>query len=210
MFNTFTRSPLVRTIAFSTLLLGTFLNVRVKDVQAAVTVYTNRTAWENALNGVFVEEDFSDGLFDDFSFGSESGLGEVREGVYFDRVRPNQSTTFSYLNAPPRLQAFGGDWNLAGRANPGIGIQVILESGVTQTVPVEIPSNYNFDFFGVISTIPFLDIVLEGGTQPSNRNRETFELDNVVYAPATPEPTTVLGLLTVGGLGLARKRKKHP
>ena len=78
------------------------------SANAVFTIYTDRSSWESAVNGVYWEEDFQDTTLhpDIVSIvPSTSGFG-ISGGVWEDKIEnPNPSTiTFAGL-----MYAFGGN-----------------------------------------------------------------------------------------------------
>ena len=106
-------------------LLGSMLTMFMSwaaTVSAVTTVYTDKTAWENALGGQFFTEDFSDDqLNTGVSFVSnESGHINTAQG-YYPAVLASTSqnepmTTWSFN---PEMTGYGGDWTLGGPGGSG-------------------------------------------------------------------------------------------
>ena len=86
-------------------------------VNAATVIYTDKTAWESALGGQFLTEDFSDSdLNTGVSYVStESGHINPAHGYYQDTLASTSQnepmTTWSFT---PEITAYGGDWTLGG------------------------------------------------------------------------------------------------
>ncbi|MCG6928180.1 MAG: PEP-CTERM sorting domain-containing protein [Acidobacteria bacterium] len=176
-------------------------------------VYTDRTAWEAAVGGIFQEETFDDATLNP-GIGYTSGWlpAEVTGGVFYDRVREDLvagETTRSYtewtFDVP--IHAFGGNWDMT-PFTAGTGITTVP---VGQAWSGQIPSSYAGEFFGFVSTEAFTQVQLSEGTLPI-QGYETYTLDDLVYSSNTPstrsvaEPGTVL-LLGAGLLGLASRRR---
>ncbi|MBX9252529.1 PEP-CTERM sorting domain-containing protein [Desmonostoc muscorum CCALA 125] len=96
--------------------------------------------------------------------------------------------------------------------NNGLSILVegflggITKYATTVTVDTTSPTLFNFDFLGIDS----LKFTSFGGVNAGYDGvGEHFALDNFTYNSETvPEPTTILGLLTVGSFGVALSRKQ--
>ncbi len=184
-----------------------FATTALPDRAYAVSIFLDKSAWQDALGGMpFTTDLFSrnDRELNDFDFISESGAGQIINGKYSDIVdnSPRLSTTFT-LKEPLPLKAFGGNWDLS-PAGPGVGIDLVLANGTTESVSPAIDNSFTGEFFGVVSENPFSKIILTGGNQPGRM--ETFTLENVVYS-RVPEPLTILGSVAAVGFGIAMKKK---
>ncbi len=151
---------------------------------ATTSVYTNRSLWEAAVPS-YEEEFFTDAILNsgicvdagDPPHGSVDVTGEkgYGAGVWWDRVAPSyDSTTWFFTDT---IIGFGGYWNLAGPGDMGTGIQLYLDG-----IPVseEIPNLLTNSFWGVVSTVPFNEILIVAGTYEGVA--ETYVMDNMVYA----------------------------
>ncbi|MHC5598405.1 MAG: PEP-CTERM sorting domain-containing protein [Nostoc sp.] len=111
----------------------------------------------------------------------------------------------------------GGEFNfnsayLTAAWNNGLNILVegflggITKYATTVTVDSTSPTQFNFDFLGIDS----LKFTSFGGVDAGYEGSGThLVLDNFTYNSETvPEPTTILGLLTVGSFGVALSRKQ--
>ena len=153
------------------LIFFSFVNL----LNAAVTVYTDRTAWENALAASFSEETFDDASLNP-GVSVVSSAGAVANGRWEDRLDSSDTTEFSFSS---NLTAYGGNWDLS-PGGAGMGIAITLGNGSTYIIPDEIPNTYSGEFWGFISDTPFASVLLKAGTQPGVA--ETFYLDNMVYS----------------------------
>src|SRR5512133_1634646 len=99
----------------------------------AVTVYTDRSAWEAAV-GAYFEEDFDDGVLDPGVAVLSTLPGAIQPGsgvlgpdnVWWDRlVCPEWETTTTWTFAAP-LDGFGAYWDPYGPGGPGANIQMYL------------------------------------------------------------------------------------
>jgi len=87
------------------LIFFSFVNL----LNAAVTIYTDRTAWENALATSFSEETFDDAILNP-GVSVVSSAGAIANGRWEDRVNSSDTTEFSFSS---NLTAYGGNWDLS-------------------------------------------------------------------------------------------------
>ena len=107
------------------------------SANAAITVYTDRSAWESAV-GAYDEEFFDDAILNPgVSVVTDNGLVQAGsgvlgpDGVWWDRVIPGEATTtWSFANP---LVGFGAYWDLAGPGGPGTGIALTLDGELVGT-----------------------------------------------------------------------------
>ncbi|MFH1371694.1 MAG: hypothetical protein ABII09_10485 [Planctomycetota bacterium] len=186
-----------------------FFVFTVSDVEASINTFAGRSVWEDAVNHNFEEEFFTDATLNpgisvvtNNGYVDVSGAEGYGAGVWWDRVIPASDpagpATTTWTFADP-IVGYGGNWNLAGPGGPGTNIQLYLDG---MPVGSEIMNTYAGEFFGVVSTLAFNQVVVTAGSNPGGWC-ETYTLDNMVY---TPEPCT-LSLLAFGGLALLRKRR---
>lgn len=128
--------------------------------------------------------------------------GYVMEAIVDD---PSDQVTISFGGR--EMFAFGANWNLRGPGGPGSNITLNLISGGTYTFVDYVPNTEGSGFHGFVSDTAFTSVVLSEGTGCC---QETFQMDNLKYAQAVPEPETYAML--IAGLGLmgfvARRRKQ--
>lgn len=167
------------------------------SANAAITVYTDRPAWEAAV-GAFDEEFFDDAILDpDVSVVTDNGLVQAGSGVlgpdnvWWDRVIPEGATTTWSFATP--LLGFGAYWDLAGPGGEGTNIALLLDG---ELVGTEIANSTQGGFFGVTSTTPFDAVLVGAGTDPIGWC-ETYEMDNMVTS-TIPAP----GAILLSGIGL--------
>ncbi len=148
--------------------------------EAAITVYTNKAEWENALSGSVVTEDFSD---DQLNIGvsfvsTESGHINPAEECYQDvlaSTSQNEPTTiWSFAS---EIIAYGGSWILGGPGGSGNYLLVYIDD--LSLYAGFIPNSYDGEFWGFISDTPFTSVRLVGGT---GTNQQNYRLDDMVYS----------------------------
>ncbi len=158
----------------------------------AVTVYTDRAAWEAAV-GAYSEEDFEDGVLDPGVAVLSMWPGEVLPGsgvlgpdnVWWDRlVCPGGGETATAWTFAAPLDGFGAYWDPYGPGGPGANIQMYLNG---ELVGSEILSTTEGTFWGVANG-PFDTILLTSGSECGWAWCETYEMDNMVYSLANQPP----------------------
>ncbi|NLW84666.1 MAG: hypothetical protein GXY41_09750 [Phycisphaerae bacterium] len=160
--------------------LITFMSSIVAVSEAEITVYTDKTEWENALSGSFVTEDFSDSQLNfGVSFVStESGHINPAQEFYQDvlaSTSQNEPTTrWSFASA---IIGFGGNWTLGGPGGSGNYLLIYIDD----LLPYVgfIPNSYGGEFWGFISDTPFTSVRLVGGT---GNHQQNYCLDDMVYS----------------------------
>jgi hypothetical protein len=146
----------------------------------SITIYTDRTQWENALGKPFLTEDFSDAeLNDGVSFVStESGhinpALETYQDVLTSESQNEPMTTWSFT---PQIYGFGGDWTLGGPGGSGNSLLVYIAD--SSILVGAIPNSYSGGFWGFISDTPITSVRLVGG---SGTNQQNYTMDNMVYS----------------------------
>ncbi|MBN1817453.1 MAG: hypothetical protein JW828_08830 [Sedimentisphaerales bacterium] len=164
--------------------LLTLLSSMVPVSEAAITVYTNKAEWENALSGSFVTEDFSD---DQLNIGvsfvsTESGHINPAEECYQDvlasRSNNEPATTWSFASA---IIGYGGNWTLGGPGGSGNYLLIYIDD-LSPYVGF-ISNSYGGEFWGFVSDTPFTSVRLVGGTGTHQQN---YRLDDMVYSQYHP------------------------
>jgi len=151
---------------------------------ATVTVYTDKTEWENALGRLFLTESFVDDLLNiGVSFGStESGhinpAQECYQDVLASESQNEPMTTWSFV---PQITAYGGNWVLGGPGGSGNTLRIYITD--LSFYVGAIPNNYSGEFWGFISDVPFNSVRLVGG---AGTHQQNYRLDDMVYAPVSP------------------------
>ena len=169
-----------------------------------VTVYTDKTQWENALGGQFLTEAFEDSTLNTgVSFvSSESGHINPTAQNYQDVLASeSQNEPMTIWSFVPQISAYGGNWTLGGPGGSGNSLLVYIDdSSVYDGI---IPNSYNGGFWGFISDTQFTSVKLAGG---GGTNQQNYNLDDMVYSQV-PEPAT-MSLLALGALAMIRRHGK--
>jgi len=170
-----------------------------------INIFTDRTMWESAVGGLFVEETFDDtSLVPGLS--ESSTVGVVAGGVWDDQLLGGTQETEWFFSNP--VLGFGGNWDTAGPGGPGgfgIAMTLSLTVGGDHIVGDVVPGDSPGDFYGLTSDTPFTAVLLQEGAGMSGV--ETYDLDNLVFSTAVvPEPSTI-AFLGLGLLGLALRRR---
>ncbi len=168
------------------------------------TEFNSFAGWVAAVGPSSQLENFSDAtLLPGVSFAltgsGHTGAG-ISSGVFNDRLVPGSTTTWTF--AVP-IYGFGGRWDLR-PGGPGLGIDVFA-NGLSVFAGPSIDENFAGQFWGFTSDTPFTMVRLQ--TDGQGGSAETYNLDNMVFAPV-PEPGTML-LVGSGLVGLALKRRRH-
>jgi len=171
------------------------------SAQAATTVYTDKTAFQNATTGTTLE-DFNDATL---AMGVTSTNGTLVSSRFSDTVnKTGATTTFTFSGA---VQAIGGLFNLT----PGGGDQGIAFLLDGAPLPgIEVPNGTN-GFWGFISDTPFTTVTLLGGSQSGNQALERYTLDDLIFglsAAAVPEPSSwAMLIFGLGAVGAGMRRR---
>ncbi len=169
---------------------------------SVVTIYTDKTLWENDLAGLLLTEDFADEMLNTgVSFiSTESGHINPAEENYQDVLASNSQnepmTTWSFV---PQITAYGGHWTLGGPGGSGNSLLVYIADELTFVGSIS--NSYGGEFWGFISDAPFSSVRLIGG---SGTNQQNYRLDDMVYSQI-PEPAA-MSLMALGALMIGRRR----
>jgi len=189
--------PLVLTCALG--LIAPFSHATVIEIFDGVGAGDLRADWEAAA-GAFTEEDFSDGVSDDFttSFvgGGHTGAG-ISGGLFSDRLVTGSSTVFTF-DTP--ILSFGANFDLT-PGGAGLGLQIVAG---TETLSVEIPSTFTGQFFGFTANAAITSVTFLAGTDAGLA--ETYNADNFVYTSVPAPGTLALMGLGLAAFGVSRKR----
>jgi hypothetical protein len=175
------------------------------SVNAATLIYTDKTAWENALGGQFLTEDFAGGQLNNSgvsyvstSSGHINPAQENYQDVLAHESATEPMTTWSFS---PEITAYGGDWTLGGPGGSGNSLQVYVDSDYVGYIS----NSYNGEFWGFISDTPFSSVELIGG---SSSNQQHYSLDNMVFSPVpVPAAVWLFGSGILGLVSIVRRKK---
>ena len=197
------KGEIMQILAIKGLML-TILIFCATTVSAATVIYTDKTAWESALGGQFLTEDFADDLLNPgVSFVSnESGHINPAQQVYQDVLASNsQNEPMTTWGFTPQITAYGGDWTLGGPGGSGNSLQFYIGTDIVGSIP----NSYGGEFWGFISDIPFTSVKVIGG---SGTNQQHYSLDNMTYSPVpVPAAVWLFGSGLIGLIGIARRKK---
>ena len=170
----------MRRLFFMGLTLVLFMSLSGMAMGFTVTIYTDKTAWENALAGQVVTEDFSDDILNDgISLYTESGNINEMFGYYHDVLNSDSAKgPITIWDFTPQINAYGGTWTLGGPGGGGNYLLIYIDD-IEEPVGV-VTNGYNGDFWGFISDTPFTSVTLLGG---SGNNQQNYKLDDMVYCP---------------------------
>lgn len=185
-----------------------------RQASAAPITFTDRTAWENAVDGISIETfDGLDidplpigltGLNDvDVSLaGSVSAYSEVKDGRFYGFIKDDPlndvyEITFDFRHP---VIAWGGDFVEAATEN------LLVAIVGNNAYELEQLPGQGTGFFGTIEAVPFTTLTLR--VENLTFVGESFFLDDLSFATATavPEPATLLLLATGTGALAARRR----
>ena len=191
---------------------------------AQITVFTDRAAWEAAVGGAGITEDFNgqsagiiaDGstldtgllqVFRDGSPNSGDGLLEIEDGGNFGNldgttflsgetgIAPHERVDFSF-NGQGGF-AFGGDW-FSPFSGDGIGLEVGGEVFLLNQI-----DGFDQGFVGIVSNGTFSTVSIVGNAADESF-QELWSVDNISYAVPSPATAALLG---IGGLIAVRRKR---
>ena len=193
----------MRKLAMLGVTLVAFMSLAT-TVSASITVYTDKTQWENALGGQFLTEAFEDSTLNTgVSFvSSESGHINPTAQTYQDVLASeSQNEPMTIWSFVPQISAYGGNWTLGGPGGSGNSLLVYIDD--SSLYAGTISNSYNGGFWGFISDTQFTSVKLIGG---GGTNQQNYSLDDMVYSQI-PEPVT-MSLLALGVLAMILRRRK--
>jgi len=167
---------------------------------AATSVFTSKSSWTAAVN-LFSTETFDNGPFGTYGsivpmnadmdiIAHNHGFIPDTSKTWHDQIDVGGDPTVFHFHHP--IYAFGADWDLTsywiGTPNH---LRVYLDGTAAGSDIV------GDGFFGVVSTTAFTDATVQVVTG----SYQNWDIDNLVYANAVPEPSGLILALT--GLVLA-------
>jgi hypothetical protein len=144
-----------------------------------ITVYTDKTEWQNALGGQYLTEDFADTMLNaGVSYvSSESGHINPEQECYQDVLASeSQNDPMTVWTFEPQIAAFGGDWTLGGPGGSGNSLHVYIDDDSLYVGAIS--NSFNGGFWGFVSDTAFSSVTLVGG---SGTNQQHYCLDDMVY-----------------------------
>jgi len=191
------------------------LAISVAATAAVITTYTNRGLWNSSLSLIpgiqMFTETFDDGLVNQtgLSVSSDYG-GSIVAFQWYDIVNPSApwETTWTITLPYAGPIAFGGTFDTT-PGGAGTGIDVYGDFGSGWEFALTVPNNAASAFYGFIADMPYTQVQFRAGS--AGGTQETYNLDDLSYANAVPEPATFVligaGLLGLGILGRRRASK---
>ncbi len=171
----------MRKFFLTALTLAFFISLSGTAMGLTVTIYTDKTEWENDLAALYFTEDLNDLLLNSgISYVSTaSGHINVNFGYYQDvLMSASENEPMTFWSFTPQIIAFGGTWTLGGPGGSGNSLLVYLED-LYQPVGF-ISNDYDGEFWGFIADTPFTSVLLLGG---NGNHQQSYKLDDMVYCP---------------------------
>ncbi len=175
------------------------------------------SGWSNAVNEPCTE-DFNDTVLNP-GLNKESthpGHFDVDKGVWWDIIDNETSSITTWTFAAP-IYAFGGTWNLYRPGGPGSSIDVLIQGvwvhvgnlsnclgsgtgGTGISCGNSNAGSIGGEFWGFVSDLPFTAVRLQEPANAPAGWKETYELEDMVYAYAAnsplAQPFTTSGVIT--------------
>ncbi len=210
-----------KAVSIAAVLAGSLGLLAAPAVNAQVsTFYPTSPSWTAAVNALGSQhwvEFFDDNVLDPHIASMTGASVQISVPSVFNLsalsplvravVDGNNALTITFSQA---MIGFGANFDLNGPGGPGSQVTLGLVDGSTTTFSLAnwLQNTQSGEFSGIVSVLPFTSVVLSEGTGCC---QETFEMDNMKFAAAVPEPETYAMLLA--GLGLmgfiARRRSKN-
>lgn len=188
-----------------------------QSAEAGFVVFTDRTAWVNAVSGTITTDPFDNDIARSNQFTFDSGVvstlqvdngqpHEVIGGTYTTGV--NNAEFLTTWDFPSLISGFGGDFTsttsfgklqVTGNFN-GVGDETVVFS--------DFLSGDGDGFLGIVSMVPISSVLW------SAPDREQWYVDNLSFVAVSPvpEPST-FALLSIGGIALvgygARRKRQQ-
>lgn len=175
---------------------------------ATITTYTSQATWLAAVGGSSILEDFNDvtlasglnsitGANRSFPYSSVNAF--TGQSVLHGVISNSTGGTGLTIAFSTPISGLGAFWDLYGPGGQGSNITLNLIDGGTSTFTDFFLSTLAGDFLGFTSGTAFTSIVLTNGTR-SPGSVETFEIENMQFMAAIPEPATASLFLALPGL----------
>ena len=201
------------------MMLALSVAVALPHATASLTIYTDRTAWENAVGNIFMTENFNSvtpfdlsdglndvGLFDIFVVGTANLT--FPNSIIDPNITPNSlnidGTTFLRGASLPAsfptlifsdpIIGFGADWTSPTSA----GMLTLQILGDVVEFDVHAPLG---GFLGVVSDTLFTEVAMPA----ENAFTEGYGMDNVSFA--IPAPGALAFIALAGLMGTRRRRR---
>ena len=183
---------------------------------ATITIYTDKTEWENAVGGLFLTEDFADDqLNPGVSFvSSESGhinpAHEYYQDVLASTSQNDPMTTWTFSS---EIMGYGGNWTLGGPGGSGNNLLVHIADLALDVGAIS--NSYDGGFWGFVSDTPFTSVRLTGG---EGTHQQHYSMDDMVYAessaPGVPAVqnlglVVMLAMLVAGGAVILHEPRRR-
>jgi len=199
------------------------LAISATTVSAAVTAYTNRTAWETALGATPTVDQFVNVIDQAPSITFDSGVVSDNAGGKLNNATENRVFGGEYRNAvdgdgtvssitntwtfPSAIRGFGADWSEARQGS----LQVTINDGFDDETfliadTINTSTGRTAGFLGFIGMGDFSRVVISDATN----TQDIYRVDDLAFATVIPLPAGLplmaAGLLALGLIGRRAKR----